>query len=78
MSSFLLYGLNTYGVCMSILSGLLNARVDHDVNKEDFLANWHRLAELRKPTIAAVSGYAVRPRLPSLSLRLHYFLLFRT
>ncbi|KAL5528060.1 hypothetical protein ACEPAF_7196 [Sanghuangporus sanghuang] len=31
----------------------------HDVNREDFLANWHRLANLRKPAIAAVSGYAL-------------------
>ncbi|KAL5484813.1 hypothetical protein ACEPAI_7455 [Sanghuangporus weigelae] len=31
----------------------------HDVSREDFLANWHRLANLRKPTIAAVSGYAL-------------------
>ncbi|EJD03408.1 ClpP/crotonase [Fomitiporia mediterranea MF3/22] len=31
----------------------------HDVSRDDFLANWHRLADLRKPTIAAVSGYAL-------------------
>ncbi|KAH8113507.1 enoyl-CoA hydratase [Phellopilus nigrolimitatus] len=30
-----------------------------DVYKNDFLANWHRIAAFRKPTIAAVSGYAL-------------------
>ncbi|KAH8109468.1 ClpP/crotonase-like domain-containing protein, partial [Phellopilus nigrolimitatus] len=30
-----------------------------DVYKNDFLANWHRIATFRKPTIAAVSGYAL-------------------
>jgi enoyl-CoA hydratase len=26
---------------------------------EDFIANWHVLAERRKPTIAAVAGFAL-------------------
>ncbi|KAH8119627.1 enoyl-CoA hydratase [Phellopilus nigrolimitatus] len=30
-----------------------------DVYKNDFLVNWHRIAAFRKPTIAAVSGYAL-------------------
>ncbi|KAH8109841.1 ClpP/crotonase-like domain-containing protein [Phellopilus nigrolimitatus] len=30
-----------------------------DVYKNDFLANWHRIATFRKPTIAAVSGYVL-------------------
>lgn len=33
---------------------------DHDVYKNDFLVDWQRIAKFRKPTIAAVSGYAVR------------------
>ena len=32
---------------------------DNEVYKVDFLSVWHRLSELRKPTIAAVSGYAL-------------------
>ncbi|THG94732.1 hypothetical protein EW145_g8086, partial [Phellinidium pouzarii] len=31
----------------------------HDVYTNNFLENWHRLADFRKPTIAAVSGYAL-------------------
>lgn len=30
-----------------------------DAYKEDFISKWHRLAECRKPVIAAVSGYAL-------------------
>ena len=32
----------------------------HDVYKNNFLADWQSVAKFRKPTIAAVSGYAVR------------------
>lgn len=34
-----------------------------DVYKNNYLANWQSaLTTIRKPIIAAVSGYAVRPR----------------
>lgn len=32
-----------------------------EVYKGDFLAHWTELSSFRKPIIAAVSGYAVRP-----------------
>ena len=31
-----------------------------DAYRNDFLANWSRITQIRKPIIAAVSGYAVR------------------
>lgn len=31
-----------------------------DAYKGDFLGNWARISQIRKPVIAAVSGYAVR------------------
>lgn len=33
--------------------------LDQSVVKHDFLADWHKVANVSKPTIAAVSGYAV-------------------
>ena len=30
-----------------------------DVYSRDFLSNWSRLSEMKKPVIAAVNGYAV-------------------
>jgi hypothetical protein len=30
-----------------------------DAYRNDFLANWSRISQIRKPVIAAVSGYAV-------------------
>ena len=33
---------------------------DNDVYKNKFLEDWGNLSSLRKPIIAAVSGYAVR------------------
>ena len=30
-----------------------------DAYTSDFIADWSRLAKLRKPVVAAVSGYAV-------------------
>lgn len=38
-----------------------------DVYKNKFLEDWGKIAHLRKPLIAAVSGYAVRP----ISVSLH-------
>ena len=37
---------------------------DQDCTRTDFLAEWHKLANVSKPTIAAVSGYAVCTLLP--------------
>lgn len=39
---------------------VIDLYADHDVYKNDFLVDWQRIAKFRKPTIAAVSGYAVR------------------
>lgn len=39
---------------------VIDMYADHDVYKNDFLVDWQRIAKFRKPTIAAVSGYAVR------------------
>lgn len=33
---------------------------DDEVYKTNFIESWHRLYTFRKPTIAAISGYAVR------------------
>ena len=38
---------------------MLIISTDHEVFKSDFIANWGRIAAFRKPTIAAVSGFAV-------------------
>ena len=35
-----------------------------DAYKTDFLSHWAQVASFRKPIIAAVSGYAVRPPPP--------------
>jgi len=36
--------------------------LDADVYTSNFLENWGTISKARKPIIAAVSGYAVRPR----------------
>ena len=40
--------------------------IDSDVYKSKFLENWTLMGTIRKPIIAAVSGYAVRHSTPSL------------
>lgn len=44
---------------MHILKFLLNPEADSDVFKNRFLEDWGTIGKLRKPIIAAVSGYAV-------------------
>ena len=45
---------------------MLTARADADVYSNKFIENWGELTRLRKPVIAAVSGYAVRAARPLL------------
>ena len=49
---------------------MLTARADADVYSNKFIENWGELTRLRKPVIAAVSGYAVRVNLLLLGLHL--------
>lgn len=37
----------------------MDERADSDVYKNNFLANWSEMSQIRKPVIAAVSGFAV-------------------
>ena len=37
----------------------------------NFIKHWTRITEVRKPIIAAVSGFAVRPRLPRARIHTH-------
>ena len=38
----------------------LTLTIDNEVYKTKFLASWGQISSLKKPVIAAVSGYAVR------------------
>lgn len=59
----------TYYVCLCV-TGTVS-----DVYKNKFLENWTAITNLRKPIIAAVSGYAVRSLLllPVHFLTLNHF-----
>lgn len=47
--------------CSTVSPSLINRDyIDEEVFKTNYLEFWHRLSKFRKPTIAAVSGYAVR------------------
>ena len=38
----------------------LTGTIDNEVYKTKFLSSWGQISSLKKPVIAAVSGYAVR------------------